>query len=364
MKILILNWRDIRHPLSGGAEISTHEHAKAWVKAGHQVIYFSSFFKGAKKTEETDGINFIRYGNHYTVHLWAFLYFVTKLRGKIDLIVDEFHFIPFFSTLYFHGKILAFIHETAGEIWFKNKPFPVNLICFLLEPLFFKLYTNVFFMTVSDSTKKDIIKFGIKKENIRVVHNGVWQITNKYTKERVPTIIYLGKLAEDKGVKEAILAFEMIKKNIEKIKFWIAGKEEKAGYQNKIKEMVDKKGIKNETIFFGYVSESKKHELLKKAWILIHPSIKEGWGLTVMEAAVQGTPTVAYNIVGLRDSIRNDITGLLTKNKHPEELAKKILMLCKNRVLYKKLGDNACIWSKTFNWEKAQKQSLQLIEKL
>lgn len=364
MKILILNWRDIRHPLLGGAEISTHEHAKAWVKAGHQVIYFSSFFKGAKKTEKIDGINIIRYGSHYTVHLLAFLYFVTKLRGKIDLIVDEFHFIPFFSTLYFHGKILAFIHETAGEIWFKNKSFPISLVCFLLEPLFFKLYKNVPFMTVSDSTKKDIIKFGIKEENIYVVHNGIWHVTNKYTKEHIPTIIYLGRLAEDKGIKGAIAAFCEIKKSLNKVKFWVVGKEEKTGYQNKIKEMVKKIGIENETTFFGYVSESKKYELLKKAWVLIHPSVKEGWGLTVVEAATQGTPTIAYNTLGLCDSIRDNITGFLTENKRPEELAEKILILCRNRVLYKKLSDNAYYWSKTFSWAKAQKQSLQVIEKL
>src|SRR5258708_37791401 len=124
MKILILNWRDIKHPLAGGAEISTHEHAKKWKAAGHEIIQFSSFFKDAKASEEIDGISLIRRGSHYTVHLFAFWYFIKNLRGKVDVIIDQFHFIPFFTPLYTKCKKIAFIHETAEEIWFKNRIFP------------------------------------------------------------------------------------------------------------------------------------------------------------------------------------------------------------------------------------------------
>jgi len=143
LSILILNWRDIKHPLAGGAEISTHEHAKGWVRAGHTVTIFSSSFQDAKTREEIDGVRIIRKGSHYTVHLHAFIYYLTKLRGKIDLVIDEFHFIPFFSPLYIKKKKIAFIHETAEELWFKNNPFPINILGYRLEPLFFKLYKNI-----------------------------------------------------------------------------------------------------------------------------------------------------------------------------------------------------------------------------
>jgi hypothetical protein len=126
MHILILNWRDIKNPLAGGAEISTHEHAKRWVKAGHKVTLFSSSFTGGEAFEKIDGVKIIRRGSHYTVHLHAIFYYLIALREKVDLVVDEFHFIPFFTPLYFRGKKLAFIHETAKELWFENRMFPIN----------------------------------------------------------------------------------------------------------------------------------------------------------------------------------------------------------------------------------------------
>lgn len=364
MKILILNWRDIKHPLAGGAEISTHEHAKGWVKAGHKVTQFSSSFLGAKPFEKIDGVQIIRRGNHYTVHLYALLYYLTNIRRRINLVMDEFHFIPFFTPLYVREKKLAFIHETAEEVWFKNKPFPIGLLGYLLEPLFFKLYKKISFMTVSDSTRRDLLKFGIKASNIHVIYCGARTIRNHYVKEAKPTIIYLGRLAKDKGIEDAIFAFDEIQKRLPDVNFWIVGKEEKRGYRAKTEELVKKLELEHKIKFFNYVPEKEKFELLKKAWVLVHPSIREGWGLTVIEAASQGTPTVAYNTSGLRDSVKNNITGLLVDNRQPRDLAEKTLILLKDPSLYKKLSSNALRWSKNFSWEKSVRKSLQLIETL
>lgn len=362
MKILILNWRDIKHPLAGGAEISTHEHAKGWVKAGHKVTQFSSSFLGAKPFEKLDGVQVIRRGDHYTVHLHAFFYYLKHLRDKIDLVVDEFHFIPFFTPLYVQTKKLAFIHETAEEAWFKNKPFPIGLLGYLLEPLFFKPYKKVSFMTVSDSTKKDLIKFGIKETNIHIIYNGIRVISNNHIKETRPTIIYLGKLAQDKGVEDAIVAFYKLQKRLKNSKLWVVGREEKGGYKKKVRQLAQELKLMGKIKFFDYVSEKRKFELLKKAWVLLHPSIREGWGLTVIEAASQDTPTVAYNTVGLCDSIKNNNTGFLIDNRKPEYLAEKILLLCQDNLLYKQLSENARKWSENFNWKRSVKQSLRLIE--
>lgn len=361
MKILILNWRDIKHPLSGGAETSTHEHAKGWVKAGHEVTLFSSSFTGAKSFEEIDGVKIMRQGNHYTVHFRAFFYYLKNLRGRIDLIVDEFHFIPFFTPLYIHEKKIAFIHETAQEVWFKNKPFLIAALGYLLEPFFFRLYKNIPFMTVSNSTKEDLINFGIKEKNINVIHNGVNVKHNNAFKEKKPVVIFLGRLSKDKGADIALLAFREIKRALPKVSFWVVGKEEKKGYQFKLKELVNKLKIEKKVKFFDYVPEEKKFKLLKRAWVLIHPSIKEGWGITVIEAASQATPTVAYNVSGLRDSIQNGKTGLLVERKRPADLAANILTLCQKPSLLKKMGQKAKKWSQNFNWQKSTRQSLDLI---
>jgi len=364
MKILILNWRDIKHPLAGGAEISTHEHAKRWVKAGHNVTQFSSFVKGEKSSEIIDGVLIIRMGSHYTVHLCAFFYYILHARNEIDLVVDEFHFIPFFTPLYCRKKKVAFIHETAGEIWFKNHFFPINFIGFFLEPLFFYLYRKICFITVSDSTKKDLIKFGIKKEHIYIIHNGLSPIRSVKKKETNPTIIYLGKFSRDKKTEDAILAFFEIQKVFSNSFLWVVGKQEKHGIENSLKELVKKLGIEKKVTFFGFVQEEEKYDLLKRAWVLINPSMKEGWGLTVIEAASQGTPCVAYDVSGLRDSIQDERTGLLAKERRPKNLAEKIIFLLKNKTWYDRLSKQSLQWSKEFTWEKASRESMELIDKI
>lgn len=362
MKILILNWRDIKHPLAGGAEISTHEHAKRWVAAGHFVTQFSSSFAGAKDKETVDGIRIIRKGNHYSVHLFAFIYLLTNLKNEIDLLVDEFHFIPFFTPLYSRKKKIAFIHETAEEVWFKNQYFPINIIGFLLEPLFFKLYTRTPFITVSQSTKKDLMKFGINEKNISVVHNGISALSSSEEKEKTPILIYLGRLANDKGTKDAIQAFFLVQQTIPECNLWIVGREEKQGIELQVRQLVRKLRIEEQVTFFGYVSEKRKYDLLKRAWVLIHPSVREGWGLTVIEAASQGTPSVAYNSQGLRDSIQDQKTGMLVDKRDYKELAEKIVLLLRNKKLYNSLSNRAKSWSIQFRWDKAAKEVLRVID--
>lgn len=365
MKILLLNWRDIKHPLAGGAEISTHEHAKKWVKAGYEVIQFSSSFANAKKIEIIDGIKIIRRGSHYTVHIHAFLYYLLCLRKEnIDLIVEEFHFLPYFTPLYTKKKKIGFIHEVAGETWFKNTIFPLNILGYIIEPFFFKLYKDVPFITVSRSTKRDLIKLGIKDENIHIIHNGVNSINVKNNKEIYPTIIYLGKLAKDKGIEDAVHAFYEVQQKFEKANLWVVGKEEQNGFENKIKVIIKNLKMTEKVKFFGYVSEMKKFELLKRAHILIHPSMKEGWGLTVIEAASCATPTVSYNVSGLCDSVLNNKTGLLATKNNPSELASKVLRLFNDQTLYEKLSRNAIIWSKNFNWKNSTEESMKVIQDL
>ena len=363
MKILVLNWRDIKHPLAGGAEISTHEHAKGWVKRGHSVTLFTSSFPSAKEKEVIDGITVIRRGSHYTVHFFAFLYYLSQGKN-FDMVVDEFHFIPFFTPLYVRKKKLAFIHETAEEVWFKNKTFPLNVIGFILEPFSFLFYRHIPFMTVSESTKKDLVRFRIPQQNIHVVKNGVTRMSTNVSRGTYPIIMYLGRISDDKGIGDAISAFTFVQKSHTNAKLWIVGKEERTGQIQELKQKLNDLNITRSVEFFGFVSEKRKFDLLAQAWILLHPSIKEGWGLTVIEAACVGTPTVAYNTAGLSDSIQNEKTGILTEEKNPQKLAAAISILCTNKKLYEKMSSSARIWSKQFNWGKSISQSLKLIQGL
>lgn len=364
MNILIFSWRGPGHPNAGGAEIVTHEHAKAWVKADHGVTLFTSIFPGAKSEEIIDGVKIIRRGGDiFGVHIAALFWYLFGQHPKFDLVVDEFHGIPFFAPLYVRAKKLGFIHEVAQKVWsFNPWPKPFNLIPAVIgkigEPLVFKwLYRQVPFMTVSESTKKDLEFFGVKK--VTVVYNGV-NLPGKLphvAKDKVFTVIYLSALAKDKGIEDAIKAYKLIKKEIVNSQFWIIGKGE-SSYIKYLKHLAPK------TRFFGYVSELKKYELLAKSHVLIFPSIHEGWGLVIIEAASVGTPTVAYRVSGVKDAVSDKRTGLLSDQPQPQNLANLVIKLVNNPNLYQKMQNECVVWSKKFGWNKSNKLSLKLIENL
>ncbi len=370
MNILILNWRDPEHPNAGGAEQVTLEHAKGWIKGGHNVWWFSSTFQEAKTNEFIDGVNIIRSGRQvFGVHIKACLWYLFKKHPKFDLVIDQFHGIPFFTPLYMRTKKLAFIHEVAKEVWNLNpwpKPFHIIPAIFgtLLEPFVFKiLYKNIPFMTVSESTRDDLKKWGIN--NIKVIHNGVLlHLPNPLPKkEKVPTALFLGAISPDKGIFDAIKTFAEIVKMDAVWQFWIVGKGTKEiidDLQNLAREMQ----IDKQITFWGFVDEKKKFELLSRANILINPSIREGWCLVNIEASASGTPVVGYNSAGLRDSIKNGRTGTLVESRNYKKLAEEAISLMNDKKRYNEYSHNSIAWSKSFRWEKSITKSLDLIERV
>lgn len=370
MNILILNWRDPRQPNAGGAEQVTLMHAKEWIVAGHTVWWYSSIFKGAKIEEDIDGVHIVRAG-HYAggVQIRAFFWYLFGKHQKFDLVVDQFHGLPFFTPVYVRTKKIAFIHEVAREVWWLNPwPWPFHLIPAilgtLLEPLIFKLfYTKTPFLTVSESTRDDLVACGIPANNITIIHNGVnlsGMQEKLPKKEKKNTAIFLGAISKDKGIEDALKAFAEMKKKDSTWQFWIVGKASKE-METFLRDEIKKLDLEKQTTYFGFVSQRKKFELLARAHLMINPSIHEGWGLVNIEANAVGTPVVAYNVHGSKDSIKNGKTGVLVKKGNYSDFATQSLLLIVNRTVYEVMRRNCISWSKNFVWKKIQKRSLQFI---
>ncbi len=311
----------------------------------------------------------VRRGNQYLgVQVAAFIYYL-KNRRKFDLVIDQFHGIPFFTPLYVKKTKMAITQETAKEVWFLNHfKFPFNLIIgflgYFAEPFIFKMYKNIIFMTASESAKKDLISYGISKEKIFVVYHGVKSVSfRKQKKEKNPTIVYLGRLSKDKGVEDALRTFQILIKKNKRYTFWIIGKGETKDYEKKIKKMAYKIIPSKNIHFFGQVSEREKFELLSKAHILINPSRKEGWGLVNIEANLAGVPVAAYSSPGLVDSVKNGISGVIAGTS-PQSLAEEIDRLVKDKRLYDKLSRGAVKWSKKFNWNQSAAKSLAVLNRV
>lgn len=370
LRILIFSWRDLGHPNNGGAEIVTHEHAKAWVRAGHSVTLFTSMYGGATWEEILDGVSIVRRGNELlTVQVAAFFWY-QKHKNEFDLVFDHFHGIPFYTPLFVQCKKIAFIHEVAKEVWKLNAlPWYISWLPSLIGPAIEKvtlaiLYKKTPFITVSQSTKDDLALLGISEKNIIIIENGLTlpKSLKKYEKEAESTIMFLGAHAKDKGIQDAIDAFAKLNR-LGKYQFWVVGRAAPVQIDF-FKKYSEKLGLSKNINFYGYVSEVKKFELLYRAHILVNPSAHEGWGLVNLEANICGTPVVAYDVHGNRDSILHNKTGVLVEKCKPEQIAKAINSLLRDENRYTNMQKSAKQWAKQFTWEKSTSKSLKYIESI
>lgn len=363
MKILWLNWRDIKNPQAGGAEVMTHETAKRLVKAGNEVTIFTARFPTSKQFEVIDGVKIVRRGNRLTCRIFAYNYYQKHAKGKVDFVIDEVNTIPFFTNFYVDERRIALIHQLAREYWWSEVFFPINLLGYLLEPLYIKLYKNVPTIAASPSTKKDLIELGFK--NVSVFHQGlsVKPLNKIPEKSKDPKILFLGRLTKPKGALDAILAFEKINQTFPKSRLIIVG-QGRDKFTNDLKKLVRKLKLNSCVIFVGFASQERKVELLKQAKIILVPSAREGWNLVPIEANSFGCIPIGYNVPGLRDSIKNGKTGILTKTNNPQSLAAAVISTLGNPKEYQHLQEAGIIWAKNFSWDKTYQSILKILERI
>jgi len=361
MKILIFNWRDIKNPDAGGAEVFTHENARRWVRRGHEVTLFTSEFNSCKKEEIIDGVKIIRSGGKYLVYYKAGEYYRKYFLGEnYDVVIDEINTRPFFAHKFVNRgeKTIALIHQLAREYWFYEIPFPISFLGYYwLENRWLKDYADLPTVTVSNSTKNDLITLGFKK--LFIVSEGLKFKPSEKMPEKScnPTLAYLGRLKKAKRPDHVIKSFEIVKKRNPDAELWIIGD----GPLRKTLERISPAGTK----FLGYLSEKEKNRLLSKAWVLVNPSVREGWGINIIEANACGTPAIAYDVSGLRDSIVSEKTGILVKeNGNVNYLAEAIIRVLEDEGLKNQLSKNALKWAKKFSWDRSAKEFLELIEEL
>lgn len=371
MNILVFSWRDPKHPLAGGAERSMHEHMKGWAKAGNNVTLFASKINSRPNTEMIDGIKVIRRGYQYLgVQVAGFFYYLTN-KSKYDFVVDQFHGIPFFTPLFVKKPKLAVLQEVTREVWFTNPlKFPLNIIVgligYIFEPLVFLLYRKTKFMVGSNSAKVDLMKYGIAGSNITIVPHGVVPPPSKVNivKNKIKTITFFGTaLSIDKGIMDAISAFGKLN-SLGEYQFWVLGRVETQDYFQKIKSEVVRLGLEKKIKFWGYISDQKKFELLAKSYLLLNPSIREGWCIINIEANLMKTPVIAYPSQGLVDSVKHGQSGILTKESTPEALVKEVVRIAKDNSEYQKLSIGALTWANNFKWSNSRALSLSLIQSI
>ena len=360
LRILWFNWRDIKNPEAGGAEVFTHEVAKRWVKDGHEVTLFTSEFSNCMKEEVLDGIRVVRAGGKFSVYWEAKKYYEKRfLKEGYDIVIDEINTRPFLTPKFIRNeeRVIALIHQLAREYWFYEAPFPISHIGYhFLEDRWLKNYVNLTTVTVSESTKQDLLSLGFK--HVYVVPEGLnfEPLHEVPEKESFPVVAYVGRLKRAKRPDHAIKAFKIIKEEIPNVELWVLGE---GSFRRRLEKMAGQ-GVR----FFGFLENEERRKLIRRTWVLVNPSIREGWGLNVIEANALGTPCIAYNVPGLRDSVRDGETGLLAENGNVEDLAEKLISVLKDDGLRERLSRNALEYARRFSWEKTAKQFMKILKEV
>ncbi|MEO8581109.1 MAG: glycosyltransferase family 4 protein [Patescibacteria group bacterium] len=362
--IIIFNWRDPSDPLAGGAERVTLKHAQYWVAVGHQVTWVSGTFPGCKKEENKGKIRFIRLGSSRTLFLRAWWIFWIRLNGNFDVVIDEVHGLPMFSPLWSGDKkVITFIHEVAQEIWAEMFAVPISWLGQWFERWIFpRIYHSTLFWVDCQSTLLDLVKIGIPMKRISVIPCAIDPVPNipKQSKEKDLTLIFVARLVKMKGIEFALQSFARILQDEPKAKLWVVGGGS-TEYLKTLHVICKKLNIIKQVRFYGLVEEKQKFILLAKAHFLIHTSIREGFGLTVLEANSQRTPAAVFDVPALRDLV-NDQNGIIVPFEDTDQLARQILLLFQNDKRYGRIQKTAYTFSQQFRWSTFTQQSEALVK--
>jgi glycosyltransferase involved in cell wall biosynthesis len=361
LRILIFNWRDTKHVWAGGAEVYIQEMAKRWIAAGHSVTLFCGNDGRDPRNEILDGMNIIRRGGFYTVYIWALLYYVIKFRSRFDVVVDSENGIPFFTPLFTRLPVFLLIHHVHQELFRSGLYFPMDKLAMFLEGRLMPLvYRNSKIITVSESSRKDIISLGLfKTANIYVVNPGI-SPSNYYPAAKTdhPSFVYLGRIRPQKNIDVAIRSFTEVVKTYPAAKFSIAGWGEDV---DELSDLIKDLNLTRSVKFLGKVSEKEKVKLLGSSWAMLQSSSFEGWGITVIEANACGTPVIASDVPGLRDSVLHHETGLLVPPKNEHALATAMKLIITRPDIRNRLSINALSWAVNFNWDTKSAEFMRIL---
>ena len=301
----MLNWKDTTHPLAGGAEFYTKQVCERLALRGHEVEWFTAAVEGQSADEVVNGVRIIRSGGRLGVYREA-KRFLRVHHGRFDVIIDQVNTIPFNArSVSKETPVVGLFHQLAREVWFAETPLPVALVGrYVLEPFWLRRYRSMPVVTVSDSSAASLTQAGVgpvvnlgqggELEELTAAAAGVIKTSH-------PSFVFCGRLGRSKRPKKAIEAFRLYVRTHLDAELHIIGDGPLMG---ELVEMVKgDRELQDRVTLHGHVSFEKRCELMAQAWALLVPSVREGWGLVVSEAAACGTRSIGYDIDGLRDSV-------------------------------------------------------------
>jgi glycosyltransferase involved in cell wall biosynthesis len=356
VRLLLVNWQDRENPLAGGAEIHMHEIFGRLARQGNRITLLCGGWPGCPPRAILDGMDVVRVGTRYTFPFLARSFYRRELAGSgFELLVEDVNKVPLYTPRWGGPPVVALVPHLFGGTAFQELAAPLAAAVWLAERPLGRVYRGVPFEAISASTAADLAERGIPRAAVEVIYPGI--DTQSYTPcaaQRAPTPVfaYLGRLKRYKGVQHVITAFAAIRHPEARLEIAGAG-----DYQSALERLAGSLDLGDRVRFLGRVSEEEKLHLLRRAWALVFASPKEGWGITNLEAAACGTPVVASNSPGIRESVRDGETGYLVAHGDASAMAAAMDRLAGDADLVARFGVQARRFAETFTWERAANET-------
>ena len=326
MKLLWLAHRDPLHPRAGGAERSISEIGCRLSNTGHEITVLAAGWKGCKKTEVFGGFNIRRFGNSLSLHLYVPLFI---LKYQPDIIVNDVgHAVPWPSSIYLRKRGIVYFRHLHARSLPGQVSRPLAILITAVERTYFIIYRNYNFITESTTSADDLRKIGIRSSHIVRIPPGVdISIYRRSLKTESPTFVYFAGMRKYKRPDEAVKIFIKLREEIPEAMLTIIGSGPEL---TEVKKLVEANHLYDSVTFTGRIPDEKLEEIVSSSWVNFHTSQTEGWGLSILEASASGTPTVAYSVPGVVDTVEDGVNGFKVRDNDIEAFVDAVLRILKN----------------------------------
>lgn len=336
LRILMLSWRGPFHPNRGGAELYTEEILKRLSARGHEVTWYSGGFKG-NDLRHVESIDLIYGSRHILVYLSGHLWLRRNIR-QFDVVIDQMNTFGFLAHRV-TNRVVVLFHQLADDVWDVEVSWPFNKVGRLMEKLVLRQYRNSAFVTMSQTTVTELKEIGWNGPGY-VAATGIDRIAT-YSKTDFPSLCFLGRFqAKAKRLDHAAHILTEVRKLIPDVRLRVIGR------GSPPEDLMNIDGVD----FYVDIDDETRDEILGSSWCCVATSVREGWGRMVTEAGAMGTPTVAYDVPGLRDSVINGKTGLLVA-EDVSVASDTLIALLKDSELLNKMGQAAQALALNMTWD-------------
>lgn len=366
MKIQIVSWRDPKNPKAGGAEVCLLEISKRLMADfGHRVAWFAPRFAGGSAEDDVEGIHVEREGRFAFVHLHVLARFFRARRQSSDFFVEDYHGLTLGLSWFLKKPGLVFVHEVAGPIWFEMWKPPVSVVGWALEKVSLRLLSRTWFIAVSESTKSDLVRHGIDPGRIFVITEGAdipRAAAPLARARRAQQLLFVGRICKMKRVDLLLEAFAVHRQACPGSRLVLAGTLDE-DFRAELESSLDRLELRGRVELAGRVSQERKAELLQQSLALVSCSMREGFGLVVVEANSQGTPALTFDVNGYRDLIVQGENGFMVPFPDVRALAARMREVVEmDAARYEALCGSSLEISRRYSWDQTAKDVSRIID--